>query len=165
MISFIAWGIVMLLIYLCIYRFFRYKEKVNSIVDNEGIIDLRDIILFSTYESARYIKKCLVKCEGTARLMENDGEYVLFSYNNSYEDVLRKINDVHTHLLQRSREGNEKSVMRNDIDDLILDIWIKYGNRKSYRELLKREIKYLFENEYIIKSLYVDTYNRVFKFQ
>lgn len=160
MVTWIAWGVLFSLVFYYVYRLFRYKEKTNAIVDDAGIVELKDVILFSTYDVAKYIKASLGKNKGYAKLSYHNGEYVLFSYNNRYEDILRKFNEVHEDLSKQYDEYN----MSDDIDELILGLWIKHGNKKNYRDIFKREIKYLLENEYIIKSVYIDTYNRFYKF-
>lgn len=148
-----------------IWEQYKYVTAISSIFQGGKDVYLKDIILFSNHEIAKYIKKSFDKENKCIKLFYLKRKHVLLYSSYSKEQILDKINEIQAMIIDDRIKQCFDLAIDDAIDKYILDIWLDYGYSRRYRTIFRQELPMLLKYNEVTEWQVAEMKARMYKFK
>lgn len=143
----------------------KYVKRINSIFKDGNDVILKDIIYYSNYELAKYIKKSFDKYNESITLYYLKRKSILLQSYYTRKQIMDEFDKIQNKIISDSIVCSLNLAIDDGIDQKILDIWIDYAHCKRFRKIFKEQLYELLQNGEISLFEYNIAYNRFYKFK
>lgn len=165
MVAFITSCVIVVLVGMCFSKYMIYLENIIKLVATGKDLYLRNIILFSNYELARYIKKGFKKGAKSIKIYYFNNEYITIKSSDNRKEIESKIDMIQDRLINESYNNSTNALIKSRVDEKILDVWVNYSHSRRYRKIFRLQLERMSPLNEISTTLYNSIIRRFYNFQ
>ena len=109
--------------------------------------------------------KILKKSGKRLNIQCGDDYYVPVPKDITAKELAAKLGILQDLMIRKRYESKNEIPVKDSIDRIIFDIWLDYGYKPNYRNILRREMAILLDKGDISNSTYNEIYRRAYMFE
>lgn len=147
------------------YNYHIYTKRANELFNVTDVLKVETLMLFSNEELVYRIMKILKKTGKRLNIQCGDDYYVPVPKDITAKELAAKLEILQDLMIRKRYESKNEIPVKDSIDRIIFDIWLDYGYKPNYRNILRREMAILLDKGDISNSTYNEIYRRAYMFE